>query len=142
MEISERIKQRRKELGISPESIADALKVSRATVYRYESNEIKKLPIDTLAPLAKILKTTPAYLMGWEYDYSQFSANAKQLVDLFYSLNVEGQEKIIVYAQDIASSGKYNAQTQVHDASFCSSADMIAYDGDVKNDRVDIIEEN
>lgn len=65
MTIYERIKNRRKELGLSAEAVADALGVSRATIYRYESSEIEKLPTSTLEPLAKILRTTPAYLMGW-----------------------------------------------------------------------------
>ncbi len=62
----ERIKKRRKELGLSAEQVAEALKVSRATVYRYESAEIEKVPIDILIPLAKVLQTTPGYLAGWD----------------------------------------------------------------------------
>lgn len=63
--IYERIKQRRKELGLSADDVASSLGVSRATIYRYESSEIEKLPITILEPLAKILRTSPAYLMGW-----------------------------------------------------------------------------
>lgn len=60
--IHERIKKRRKELGLSAEQVAEAIRVSRATVYRYESAEIEKIPIDILIPLAKVLQTTPGYL--------------------------------------------------------------------------------
>lgn len=66
MTTHERIKKRRKELGLTAEQVADALNVSRATVYRYESAEIEKLPIDIIEPLASILQTTPEYLMGWD----------------------------------------------------------------------------
>lgn len=66
MTIYERIKTRRKELGLSADKVAEALGVSRATVYRYESSEIEKVPASVLTPLAKVLKTTPGYLMGWE----------------------------------------------------------------------------
>ena len=65
MEIHERIKARRQALGLSADDIAEAIGVSRATVYRYESKDIEKLPLDILAPLAEVLKTTPSYLMGW-----------------------------------------------------------------------------
>lgn len=65
MEIYERIKQRRKEIGLSAETVAEKLGVSPATIYRYEKNDIKKFPTDILEPLAKILRTTPAYLL-WE----------------------------------------------------------------------------
>lgn len=66
MKIYERIKQRRKEIGLSAEQVAEKLNVSPATIYRYEKNDIKKFPTEILEPLAKVLNTTPAYLMGWE----------------------------------------------------------------------------
>lgn len=66
MTIGERIKQRRMELGLSVDEVAEKLGKNRATIYRYESNEIENLPVGTLEPLAKILETTPAQLMGWE----------------------------------------------------------------------------
>ena len=65
MTTGERIRTRRERLGISVQDIADALNVSPATVYRYENGDIEKLPGRVLAPLAAILSTTPAYLMGW-----------------------------------------------------------------------------
>lgn len=66
MTINERIRQRRKELGLSAEDLAAALGVSRATIYRYESAETEKLPSSVLEPLARALLTTPADLMGWK----------------------------------------------------------------------------
>lgn len=66
MTIGERIKQRRMELGLTADDVAAALGKNRATVYRYESNSIEKLPTTVLEPLAVVLGTTPAYLMGWE----------------------------------------------------------------------------
>ena len=68
MTIGERIKQRRIELGLSVDEVAEKLGKNRATVYRYESNEIENLPVGTLEPLAKILETTPAQLIGWDDD--------------------------------------------------------------------------
>ena len=66
MDIGERIKARRKEIGLSAEQVAEKLGVSPATIYRYESNDILNMRIDKLEPIAKALNTTPAYLMGWE----------------------------------------------------------------------------
>ena len=62
--IGERIKNRRKTLGLSATKLSEIIGVDRATIYRYESNYIKKLPTTTLEPLAKALQTTPAWLMG------------------------------------------------------------------------------
>lgn len=68
MRVGERIKSRRKEIGLSAEQVAKELGVSPATVYRYESNDIMNMRIDKLEPIAKALRITPAYLMGWEDD--------------------------------------------------------------------------
>ena len=64
--VNERIKARRIQLGLEADRVAEALGISRATYYRYESKDIEKVPIAMLAPLSKILFTTPQYLMGWE----------------------------------------------------------------------------
>lgn len=66
--VQDKIKKRRKELGLSLEDVAKALNVNRSTVLRYESKSIEKMPIDVIPPLAKILKCSPEYLMGWEDD--------------------------------------------------------------------------
>lgn len=64
--VGERIRIRRKELRMSVDTLAEKIGKNRATVYRYERGEIENVSIVTLQPLAKALRTTPAYLMGWE----------------------------------------------------------------------------
>ena len=66
MNIYEKIKTRREELGLTLEDVAKALGVNRSTILRYESEQIKKMPIDMIEPLANILECSPEYLMGWE----------------------------------------------------------------------------
>ena len=65
MTIGDRIKARRIQVGLSVDQVAERIGKNRATVYRYESNDIEKFPLDILPPLAEVLNTTPAYLMGW-----------------------------------------------------------------------------
>lgn len=65
MTTGERMKTRRKELGIPVEYIASSLGVSVATIYRYENGDIEKVPGSVLEPLSRILQVSPAYLMGW-----------------------------------------------------------------------------
>lgn len=64
MTIGERIKQRRLELGLSADQVAEKLNVDRTTIFRYERGAISKVPTETLAKLAQILFTSPTYLMG------------------------------------------------------------------------------
>lgn len=73
MTIGERIKSRRLELGLSVDDIAYKLKKNRATIYRYESDDIENLPITILEPLANALETSPAYLMGWDNSENTYS---------------------------------------------------------------------
>lgn len=68
MTVGSRIKERRIELGISVDELAIKLNKNRATIYRYEKDDIKSMPTTVLEPLADALHTTPAYLMGWTND--------------------------------------------------------------------------
>ena len=66
MNVGEIIKKRRKELGLSADDVASKLNVDRSTVYRYESQDIEKLPTTILEKLSVVLNVSPAILMGWE----------------------------------------------------------------------------
>lgn len=102
MEIYERIKKRRKEIGLSAEEVAHALHVSRATIYRYESKEIEKLPTNIMEPLAKVLKCSVSYLMGLdEMDDTRKNSNSNIdfLVKLSQSLPPDQLERLISYAK-------------------------------------------
>ncbi len=80
MTTGERMKLRRKELGLSAEVVAKKLGVSPATVYRYEKGDIEKLPGDILPTLSKVLQTTAAYLMGW--DVTEPAPSAENVIPL------------------------------------------------------------
>lgn len=66
MGLKENIKAKRLEHKLTLEEIAVQLGVSRQTVQKYESGVVGNIPSDKIEKLAKILKTTPARLMGWE----------------------------------------------------------------------------
>lgn len=68
MTVGKRIKERRQELKMSADELAEKLGKNRATIYRYERGDIENLPLDILDPLAKALNTTPAWIMGWEQE--------------------------------------------------------------------------
>lgn len=78
MTVGERLKRRRKDLGMSAEAVAEKLGCSPSTVYRYENGEINKMGIDKLKPIAEAINTSPAYLMGWE-DEEALPANVSRI---------------------------------------------------------------
>ena len=64
--IGERIKQRRKHLGMSQDELAALLGYdSRATISKIESGIID-MSVSKVEEFAKALKTSSSYLMGWE----------------------------------------------------------------------------
>ena len=79
MTTGQRIKTRRKEIGMSAERLAELLNISPATIYRYENGDIDKVPGDRLMPIAEALRTTPAALMGWESNSLYSVANVEPM---------------------------------------------------------------
>ena len=64
----ERIRTRRKELGLTLEAVAAATETSKQTIQRYENGVIENIPDARLEAIARVLSTTPAQLMGWAED--------------------------------------------------------------------------
>lgn len=64
-DITKRLKDRRVELGLSYQDIANITGVSKSTIQRYETGSIRKLPVSQLEKMAHALSVSPAYLMGW-----------------------------------------------------------------------------
>lgn len=99
MSIGERIKQRRQELGLSVDEIARQLGKNRATIYRYEGDEIENLPLNILEPLAKVLRVSPAYIMGWDTDMPDYQVRyVPLLVAIEDGRLVLGEEKVHYHA--------------------------------------------
>ncbi|MGN1030881.1 MAG: helix-turn-helix domain-containing protein [Butyricicoccaceae bacterium] len=65
MSISERIRQRRLELGLTLEQVGSRAGISKATVQRYECGNIQNMRQDKIQKLADALEVTPAWLMDW-----------------------------------------------------------------------------
>lgn len=106
MTVGERIKTRRKELGMTVDELAEKLGKNRATVYRYERDDIENLPASVLAPLAEALETTPDDLMGWYEDFLNDCKEQYQKVNqiipyITYGVSVYGEkEKFVVLKTD------------------------------------------
>lgn len=48
------------------EELAEKLNVSKATVFKYEKDLIKNIPIDKLEAMSRIFSVPASYLTGWE----------------------------------------------------------------------------
>ena len=116
-DIIKRIKHRRVELGYSFQDLADLTGMSKSTLQRYEAGAIKNIPLDKLKILASALRVAPEWIMGWNETESAGSGGSsstvplapqeEEIIDIFRSLNDEGQHRLIEYGDDLVSSGKY-----------------------------------
>lgn len=95
--IAQRIKQRRSELGLSLQEVADCMELSKSTLQRYESGNIRSIPLQQLEPLAKALHTSPDWLLGWNDDVEKPGLIDRSFETLLFNLG---------YDLQIYSSGK------------------------------------
>lgn len=73
MSIGKRIRKRRKELKMSQDELARRMGYkSRSTINKIEK-DINDITQTKIVAFAKVLKTTPAYIMGWEDEKNDLS---------------------------------------------------------------------
>lgn len=103
MTIGQRIKQRRKDMGISADELGKRIGKNRATIFRYENGDIENLPVDILKPIAEALLTTPQELMGWQEEKAAenggMSESKRQLFALAEQCSEEDAEKLLQMMQ-------------------------------------------
>ncbi len=66
MTTGERIKTLRKEHNLTQEELGKMLGVQKAAIQKYEKGTVKNIKRDSLIKLARILDTTPEYILGWD----------------------------------------------------------------------------
>ena len=104
MTIGERIKSFRERLDLTQEQLAEAVKTTKQTIHKYENNIVTNIPSERIAQLARILKTSPSVLMGWDENQAiiereQSKAEARSILNDPNSTLAERKEaKIKEYA--------------------------------------------
>jgi transcriptional regulator with XRE-family HTH domain len=113
MNIGERIKARRNEIGLTLKEVAEKLGVKDATVQRYESGSIKNMKYETIASLAEILNVPPSWLLGWDDDKPTDNNNCTnseeetKLLLMFRNLNEDGKDAALEYIKYLTTLAKY-----------------------------------
>ena len=92
MDIGERIKRRREELGLSQSELARKVGyTSRSTINKIEKDG-RGISQDKIVAIAKALRTTPSYLMGWEdEEVANLTAMQEETMAKFLMLSQEHQ---------------------------------------------------
>ena len=114
MNVGERIRQRRIELGLTQEELAKRLGyASRSSVNKMEV--ARDLPLKKVEAMATALMVSPSYLMGWEpvklhkFSLDSFyeSKEGHKLISSYLSLNEDGRNRLLEYCGFLASSEQY-----------------------------------
>lgn len=98
--LGQKIKALRTKHNLTLEQLGNAVGVGKSTVRKWENGIIANMRVDKLSHLAKVLQTTPSYLMGWECEkltvitYDELSA----ISGLFAELSTDNRAKLLELA--------------------------------------------
>ncbi len=122
-EIGKRIRAKREELGLTQEELASKLGYKSKTTIAKIENGTNDIVQSKVAEFAKVLGTTPAYLMGWvEFDdrgsgkeaddgdpilnklaanILKFHGEQKRLFDNYEELSDTNKKKVVNYSDNL-----------------------------------------
>lgn len=73
MNMSDRIKEKRLELGYTQEELAEKVGLQKSAIAKYENGRVENIKRSMIQKLADTLNCSPAYLMGWEENLNEES---------------------------------------------------------------------
>ena len=79
IEIGDRIRNRRKQLGLTQKQVAELMDLSEGSISRYESGKIQHATTSTLNKFAVILQVEPAWLIGFKVE-NDFEHRLKSII--------------------------------------------------------------
>lgn len=109
MKINEYLKQRRLELGMTLNDVAQRVGVNNSTISRWESGDIKDMKRNAILKYAEALQISPAIIMGWEdpeeiqdikeqLKDSYLTKDEKELIEMFRDLGGDRRARLLAYA--------------------------------------------
>lgn len=121
MSFGTRLRERREALHLKQSELGKLLGITGSAIGNYE-NGVSSPKADILYRVFDVLECDANYLFQDEMCdvvETEQSARERHLLDLSRQLNGEGQEKLIEYADDLVSSGKY---IKIHSADVAQDA--------------------
>lgn len=122
MTTGEKIRARRKQLGMTVDDLAAKLGKNRATIYRYESDAIE-MPASLLKPLADALDVAPDELMDWSdllVSEAERQGKMREVLSLITDgISVEGEAQKYVLLKTPAHGGSLEANLRAMLLTLC-----------------------
>ena len=110
MDTGLKIRQLREAAGMTQEELGKVLGVKRAAINKYETGTVVNLKRSTIEKLCSLFSVTPQYLLSASDEPEApagIAGDEQVLLGFYRELNDEGKEKLVDYADDLCSSGKY-----------------------------------
>lgn len=124
------LRELREENNLTQQEVAEKIGVTKATISKYEKGLRK---INHIEELAELYNVDPTYILTgksreeWEQAFEktraiaeaeerlywentlreEYSVTTRALLDLLNSMNNEGQQKVLEYAEDLVTNPKY-----------------------------------
>ena len=119
MTVGEKIKQLRKERGLTQEELGDILGVKKAAVQKYESGQVQNLKQSTIKKLCETFNKTPDYFIFDNFDLElekmlkkelefvqiikiRYGEDVFNIFETVIELKEPTQKKVLDYVSDLA----------------------------------------
>lgn len=111
-----KIKELRRELGLSQKELAQKVEISWQSISGYETGHAQP-PVDILVKIADALQTSTDFLLGRENDYgvvevkgAELTIEQNKLLNFFGILNQRGQIKVLSYIEGLTEAREYTVR--------------------------------
>lgn len=100
----ERIRNLRLAKDITQTELANRLRTTKQTISKYEKGIVTNIPSDKVEEMAKILDTTPEYILGWDLEEkekptAQDDGLSKEKRELIEAIKKLPEDKILLLLQ-------------------------------------------
>ena len=104
------IKDSRTKMGYTQEELAAKVGVQKSAIAKWENGRVSEIKRSNLKALAVALELNPNILLSSSDEPEApagIAGDEQVLLGFYRELNDEGKEKLVDYADDLCSSGKY-----------------------------------
>lgn len=135
VDMSERIKSRRIQMGLTQEELGEKLGLQKSAIAKYENGRVENIKRSVISNMAKVLDCSPCYLMGWE---EQREKTNPKIIDYYNQLNDIGRHEATKRVEELTYIPQYRAGSEpllnaAHEIAGASEADQ-QHDDDIMND--------
>lgn len=106
-----RIKALKKERRLSNETLSALSGIPKGTLSKILGSETKDPQISNIIKIAQALGVSADYII-----FGKEEPRRDEFINMFSSLNLSGQEKVVEYMRDLIQSGNYNSNDVISDA--------------------------